>query len=125
MAEHEADPEEDDMRETRTITGASSRTSSPIAIPQPRPAPPRETRTTPSGSPAVIDLREIPSGPANDSVPEPFPTRRGLRGLVTRLLGERPLTAEERAHSAAALDSYRSLHDQVLTASVQLRHGLR
>ena len=125
MAEHQADPEEDDMSETRTITGGGRRTSSPTAIPQPRPVPPHEQHTAATGSPAAIDLRDIPSGPAKESVAKPVPTRRGLRGLVARLLGERPLTAEERAHSAAALDSYRSLHNQVLTAPVHLQRGLR
>ena len=124
MAEREADPEEDVMSRTTTITGASGRTSPPVAIPQPRQAPPRDTRTTPAG-PAVIDLRETPSAPAREPVLESLPTSRGLRGLVARLQGDRPLTVEDHAHAAAARHGHRSPRTEPLAAHAHLMRGLQ
>jgi hypothetical protein len=118
---NEADTEEDTMSDTTTAT--STRTRGPHTVPQPRRAPDRGPATRTRIDPVVIDLRE-PVGVVHENPPEQRPTR-GVRRVIDRLLGDRALTVEDRAHALAARQSHRSLRTEPLAAHAHLLRGLQ
>lgn len=133
MAEPGQVTEEDDMSQstatTRTApttrTAASTRTASAppaVGIPRQRQESPLPRTAAPTRRPDLPG-RALPDPAAEAGRSAPRAT--GLHGVLARLLGSRPLSADDRAIAAAARAGHRSARTEPFAAHAHLLRGLQ
>ena len=128
MAEAGQVTEEDDMSQstaTTTRTAPSTRTAtapSAVGIPRQRQESPLLGTVAPTRR-GDLPARALPDPAAEAGRRAPRAT--GLHGVLARLLGGRPLSAEDRAIAAAARAGHRSARTEPFAAHAHLMRGLQ